>query len=145
MSIIKHSHIVDYTQAQMYDLVNSIEDYPEFLPWCKESSILSQDEDEIQARLTIAGGGFHKSFTTCNRLQKDKMIEIRLVNGPFKHLEGFWRFDTVDNGQSKISLDMEFEFAGKFLDFAFGPIFHQVSSTLVDAFSQRAIEIYGKN
>lgn len=144
MPDVKKSKIVSYTPAQMYALVNDVKRYPEFVPWCQRSELLSENEDEIRAKLHFSGGGFEKSFTTCNRLQKDKMIELRLVDGPFRHLEGFWRFDHTDNGGCNIILDLEFEFSNKLLSLAFGPFFHQVANSLVDAFTKRADEIYGE-
>lgn len=145
MPIIHQVLVVPYGVADMYKLVNEVEGYPEFLPWCKTSEILHRDEDEIHARLMLAGGGFQKSFTTCNRLQADKMIEIRLLDGPFRQLEGFWKFDAQANNGCQVTLDLEFEFANKLLAMAFGPVFNQVASTLVDAFSKRADQIYGSH
>jgi ribosome-associated toxin RatA of RatAB toxin-antitoxin module len=89
----------------------------------------------------LAGGGFQKSFTTCNRLQKDKMIEIRLLDGPFRQLEGFWRFD-AEGEHCQITLDLEFEFSSKLLALAFGPVFNQVANSLMDAFCKRAQHVY---
>lgn len=143
MPTIHRTAIVPYSPSQMYQLVNAIEDYPNFLPWCKASKILSQNEDEIKASLLLAKGGVEKSFTTCNRLQKDKMIELRLLDGPFHHLEGFWQFNALDNG-CHISLQLEFEFTGKLLSLAFGPIFSQVANSLVEAFAKQAQALYGK-
>jgi ribosome-associated toxin RatA of RatAB toxin-antitoxin module len=143
MTVIQRSEIVPYTPAQMYDLVNAIEDYPSFIPWCKASHIHLRNEDEVQATLDFAKGAIQKSFTTCNRLQVNKMIEIRLLDGPFRHLEGFWKFDGLAEGGTQISLDMEFEFANKLLSMAFSPIFHQATNALVDVFCQRANDVYG--
>lgn len=142
MPDIQHKLAVPYSASQMYQLVDNIEDYAVFLPWCKDSKVLSRDEDEVHATLTLAAGAFQKSFTTCNRLQKDKMIEIRLVDGPFQRLEGFWRFENLAQG-SEVSLDLEFEFSSKIIALAFGPVFHQVASSLVDAFRGRAEQVYG--
>jgi ribosome-associated toxin RatA of RatAB toxin-antitoxin module len=89
MPHIKRHAIVMYTPSEMYDLVNHIEDYPNFLPWCSGSEVLSRKEDEIQASITVEGMGIQKKFTTRNLLQKDKMIEVRLLDGPFQHLQGF--------------------------------------------------------
>lgn len=142
MTIIHRSAIVPHTPEEMYLLVNAIEEYPTFIPWCHGTEVHSRDDDEIHATLHFEGGGMRKSFTTCNRLQKNKMIEMRLVNGPFKHLEGFWRFEQQSNG-CHVQLDMEFELASKLMALAFGPVFNQVANTLVDAFSKRAVEVYG--
>lgn len=143
MTTIKRSAIVPHSPAEMYALVNAIEDYPQFIPWCHGAEVLSRNDDEIQATLHFEGGGFRKSFTTCNRLQKDKMIEMRLVNGPFHHLEGFWRFDQHPEG-CMVMLDMEFELSSKLFSLALGPVFNQVTNTLVEAFCNRANEIYGQ-
>lgn len=142
MPLIQHSLEVPYNVSEMYKLVNHIEKYSEFLPWCTESKVISRDEDSIQARLTLTGGGLSKSFTTSNRLQKDKLIEISLINGPFKHLEGYWSFETTPRG-SRINLNLEFEFSTRLLALAFSPIFEKVANTLVQAFSDRAQQVYG--
>lgn len=144
MPIINHSLTVPHSVSEMYQLVNQVEDYAKFLPWCKESNVLSRSEDEVRATLVLTTGGFQKAFTTCNRLQHDKMIEIRLVDGPFHRLEGFWKFDGLENGHCRISLDLEFEFSSKLLALAFGPVFNQVANTLIEAFRKRAAEVYGQ-
>lgn len=143
MTIINRSMTVPYSTEQMYQLVNDIERYPEFLPWCAAATILSENDDEIQATLVLSYGGFRKAFTTCNRLQKNKIIEIRLVNGPLSQLEGFWRFEKVSKTSSNVVLDLEFEIANRLFNLPFQAIFHQVANSLVDAFSQRAKTVYG--
>lgn len=144
MPIVKRARTVPYSCEQMYALVNQVENYSEFLPYCSDSKVHHRDQDEVQATLVIGAAGMSKSFTTRNRLQVNKMIEIRLVDGPFSHLEGFWRFDPVDTG-CKISFDLEFEFAGKIFSMLLGPIFDQVTDKMVDAFCDRAEVVYGKN
>lgn len=144
MTTINKSALVTYSPAQMYALVNDIESYADFLPWCRSSSILSQDADEIRATIVIAHGSLNKAFTTRNRLQRDKMIEMRLEEGPFKRLEGFWRFDILGEQACKVSLDLEFEFKNRLMGMAMGPIFSQIANSLVDAFSKRAVEVYGR-
>ncbi len=144
MTIVKKSRTVNYTCEQMFQLVNAIEHYAEFLPYCTESLVHHRDADEVQATLVIGAAGMSKSFTTRNRLQMNKMIEIRLVDGPFTHLEGFWRFDEVEEG-CKISFDLEFEFAGRMFSMLLGPIFEQVTDKMVDSFCDRAKAIYGQS
>ena len=143
MQTISRSALVPYSSAQMYDLVNDIKSYPDFLPWCRSSRIISEDQDEIRAELELAKGSLHKTFATCNRLQHNKMIEMRLLEGPFKHLEGFWRFTMLDDTSSKVSLDMAFEFQSRLLTMTVGPMFNQIANSLVDAFTQRAKQVYG--
>jgi len=144
MTSISKSALVPYSPAQMFALVDGIEAYPEFLPWCRSTKVLSRTDDEVRATLELSRGGVNKAFTTCNRNQKNKMIEIRLVEGPFRQLEGFWRFDALGEDGCKVSFDLEFEFASRMLDMVVGPVFSQISNSLVDSFRKRAVEVYGK-
>lgn len=144
MPTIQKSALVPYSPAQMFDLVDDIDAYSTFLPWCRASDVLSRNEDEVRATLEIAHGKLHKSFTTCNRLQRHKMIEVRLEEGPFRHLEGFWHFEELGAEGCKVSLDLDFEFSNRLLAMAVGPIFSQIASSLVDAFTKRAGEVYGR-
>lgn len=126
----------------MFDLVNDIERYQDFLPWCRESWVLSQDEDELKATIVIAKSGLEKAFTTHNRFQAGKMIEMRLVEGPFRQLEGFWRFHALREDACKVTLDLDFEFSNRLVAMAFGKVFTQIANTLVDAFVKRAEQVY---
>ncbi|NDH08894.1 MAG: type II toxin-antitoxin system RatA family toxin [Gammaproteobacteria bacterium] len=141
MTLVKRSRVVPYSCEQMYDLVDNIEQYEKFLPFIHKSDVHHRDEVEVQASLEILAAGVTKSFTTRNRLQANKMIEIRLIDGPFKHLEGFWRFDEEDEG-CLISFDLEFEFANKMLSMFLGPIFEQIADKMVDSFCDQAKLIY---
>jgi ribosome-associated toxin RatA of RatAB toxin-antitoxin module len=144
VTTISKSALVPYTAEQMFDLVDRVSDYPEFLPWCGGAEELSRDNDEVKASVTISHSGINKAFTTCNRLQKNKMIEMELVNGPFKHLHGFWRFETLSDNACKVSLDLEYEFSSKLLGMAVGPVFNQIANSMVDSFCLRADKIYRK-
>ena len=144
MTSINKSALVPYSPAEMFALVDDIEAYPQFLPWCRTAQVLERTEDEVRATIALSKGGVDKSFTTCNRNQGHKMIEMRLVEGPFRHLEGFWRFDPLGDDGCKVSLDLEFEFASRILDMVVGPVFSQVANSLVDSFRQRAVVVYGK-
>ena len=143
MTIIKRSALVSYSARQMYELVNNVEDYPRFLPWCAASRVLVNTPEKMEAELVIAWKGLKKSFTTRNILHPYDHTEIQLVSGPFKRLEGRWTFTALQGNASKISLDMEFEFAGNALDKLFQPIFNFIANSLVDAFCKRAADIYG--
>ena len=142
MTVVKKSRLVSYTCEQMYNIVDDVELYNEFLPYFKESVVLHRDEDEVQATLVLSFSGVEKSFTTRNRLQKNKMIEIRLVDGPFSHLEGFWRFDETAEG-CLFTFDLEFKFATRMLSMFLGSLFEQVTNTIEDAFCTRADKLYG--
>jgi ribosome-associated toxin RatA of RatAB toxin-antitoxin module len=143
VTCISKTALIPYSADKMYQLVVDVDNYQHFLPWCGSSRILSQTKDEVKGMVEIQHMGMNKTFTTLNRLQKNKMIEMRLLEGPFKHLQGFWRFTALDENGCKISLDLEFEFSNKIMSVAFGPIFGQIANSMVDAFCKRATEIYG--
>ena len=143
MASISKSALVGHSASDMYQLVDDIEAYPEFLPWCRSATVHSRDEDEVRASIEISHGALHKSFTTCNRLQRDKMIEMQLVEGPFRHLHGFWRFSSLGEAACKVSFDLEFEFSSRVVAMVAEPIFGQITSSLVDAFCRRADKLYG--
>jgi ribosome-associated toxin RatA of RatAB toxin-antitoxin module len=146
MTTITRSSLVFFTPDQMFDLVNDIEAYPTFLPWCRNSTILSQSDTEVSATLDLAKGGVHHVFTTRNKLVQGESIDIALVDGPFRHLEGRWQFIMIgDNQGCRVQLDMDFEFSNRIISMALGPIFTQISGSLVEAFCKRAQEIYGNN
>ncbi|MGE5624583.1 MAG: type II toxin-antitoxin system RatA family toxin [Bacillota bacterium] len=144
MRKVNKSALVPYPAKDMFALVNDVERYPEFLPWCKGTHILEQSPTEMRASLDLARGGFHKTFTTHNWLEPGKAITITLDRGPFKHLEGRWRFEDMGPDGSKVNLDMEFEFSSAVLDLMAGPVFHEICNSLVDAFIRRAAALHGK-
>lgn len=143
MTVIHRSALVPYSAHEMFQLVTDIPSYPQFLPWCGRARILSQDEDQMVASLDIAYGGVHRTFTTHNRMQKDKMLEISLVEGPFSHLHGHWRFVALDARSSRISMDIEFEVSNRLLGLVIGPVFTSIANQFVDSFVARARELYG--
>lgn len=144
MARIQRTAIVSHTPEQMFDLVNDIEAYPRFLPWCRSARVLGQGDDWIRARVEMAKGALHRSFTTRNTLEPHRRIRIALEDGPFRKLEGDWHFEPTAQGGCRVALDLEFEFAGRMLSAVAGPIFSQIASTLVDSFHRRADELYGR-
>lgn len=141
MTVVKKSRTVSFSCEQMYSLVSQVEHYADFLPYCAQSVVHHRDENEVQATLVISAAGMNKAFTTRNLQQLNKMIEIRLVDGPFHHLEGFWRFDESAEG-CVISFDLEFEFKGRMFSMILGPVFEQITEKMVDAFCERAEVLY---
>ena len=139
MNSLKRSAIVPHTKRQMFELVNSIEEYPRFLPWCHSSQIISRTEKEVTASLEVNWKGVHKSFTTRNVLNPYDRMQMSLINGPLKHMEGIWDFHALDTHACKVMLDLEFEFAGGLIDRLFQPVFQHIANTLVDAFCKRAV------
>jgi ribosome-associated toxin RatA of RatAB toxin-antitoxin module len=136
--------IVPYAVHDMFVLVNNITDYPKFLPWCKSITIHSQTESEIVATLLMGGAGMEKSFTTTNVIKLDESIEMHLLKGPFKSLQGHWDFQSLGNEGCKISLNLTFEISNPVLRMSLGPVFTKISNNLVDAFVKRAHELQRK-
>ncbi len=142
MTLVQKSALVKFSALQMFELVNDIESYPQFLPWCSGSRIISRGEDFVEAELMINKGGFKKAFSTRNRIDRGGKITVSLLDGPFSSLEGVWRFMPLREDASKISLDLEFEMSGKLASLAFGAVFNQICNTMVSSFTSRAKEIY---
>ncbi len=143
---ITRSSLVLFTPDQMFDLVNDVEAYPSFLPWCRSSNIISKTDDVIDASLELAKGGIHHVFSTRNTLTQGEAIDIELIDGPFEYLKGLWQFQMIgDNQGCRVQLDMDFAFSNRLIGMALSPIFTQISGSLVDAFCKRAQEIYGNN
>ncbi len=138
------SALVPYSVGEMYDLVADIYSYPDFLPWCRSVDVHMEAEDRVRATIEMAKGPMHKSFTTINRITKYKQMDLSLVDGPFRHLEGQWRFQSLGGAGSKISLDLKFEFSSRLVEVAIGPIFNDIANRLVGAFVERAENLYGK-
>lgn len=144
MTNINKSALVQYSSREMFALVDDIDTYPEFLPWCGSAAVISRSESEVKAKIEIAHKGIRKTFTTLNILQQGSRIEMQLVDGPFKSLHGYWVFDTLKADACKVSLDLDYEFSNALLSLVVGPVFNQIANTLVDAFCSRAEAKYGK-
>jgi len=142
MTVVQKSALVKFSAQQMFDLVNDIESYPKFLPWCSGSRIIKHEDNWVEAELMIAKGGFKKSFSTRNIIDNGGKITVSLLDGPFSYLEGVWNFMPLREDASKISLDLEFEMSGKLASLAFGAVFNQICNTMVSSFTTRAKEVY---
>ena len=110
MAKVNRSALMPYSAQQMFNVVNGIEQYPEFLPWCASSEIIQQSENLMEASILMKKGKLNHSFTTRNSLVPDQKIQVDLVNGPFKYLSGHWTFTPISEQGSKIELNLEFEF-----------------------------------
>ena len=128
----------------MYTLVNDVESYEEFLPWCRSSRIVTLTEDGYVGEIEVAKAGIVQSFQTRNVITPDSQVSLMLEEGPFKHLHGDWQFTPLRKDASKVVLTLEFEFSGRLINAAFGAVFSQIANSMVDAFSKRAGELYGK-
>jgi len=142
MTVVQKSALVKFSARQMFDLVNDIESYPKFLPWCSASRILKREDNIVEAELVISKGGFKKSFSTRNKIDPGGQICVSLLEGPFSYLEGTWKFMPLREDASKISLDLEFEMPGALASLAFGTVFNQICNTMVASFTERAKAVY---
>lgn len=143
MPVVSKSALVAHSTAKMFDLVNDVESYPQFLPWCSATKLLSRTDELLCGELEVSRAGIRQRFSTCNLLYPTERIEIRLKEGPFKQLEGAWQFTELREDACKVELQLHFEFSGMLINKAFGAVFNQIAGTLVDAFCKRANEVYG--
>ena len=143
MTTISKSALVSHSPEEMFRLIDDIESYSEFLPWCGKATEISRDEKNVEASLFISHSGLNKEFTTQNKNTAFSKIEMHLVNGPFKNLDGTWLFEPLGDTACKVSLNLEFEFSSKIVGITLGPVFSKIANTLVDAFIKRADIVYG--
>ena len=141
MEKVSRSAAVPYSAKCLYDLVNDVESYPQFLPWCGGAKILEKSSSEIVASVEISKGAMRKTFTTQNTLHPHDRIEMKLVSGPFKTLHGIWQFEALDENTCRVSLDLEFDFSNRVIAMVVGPVFHHIANTLLDAFVERAHQV----
>lgn len=140
---IQRSALLPYSAAALYTLINDVRNYPQFLPWCSASEVLEQRDDFMRAALMITKGKLSQRFVTRNTLVPNQSISMALEEGPFSQLQGIWEFKALSADACKISLDLEFDYAGPIIKATLGPLFTQAANTMVDAFCQRAKELYG--
>lgn len=143
MALVEKSVLVGHSAAQMYALVDRVEDYPRFLPWCSSSRVEYRDGSITRAALAIDFRGFAMTFRTENRTSPGESIEIRLLSGPFHSLDGTWRFIALAPDACKIDFRLRYEFASRLLERPAAPVFAYIANTLVDAFVKRADQLYG--
>lgn len=143
MQTVKRSALVPYSAEEMYALVADIPRYNQFLKWCRGAKILSEEDRLILASITIDYKGLHKTFTTRNLMDPHRSITINLVEGPFSHLRGVWLFDALDAQASRIELDMVFDLKSWLVGSLLSRVFTHIADSQVDAFHQRARELYG--
>lgn len=143
MAVVHKSVLLGYSAQQMYALVGDVERYPEFLPWCGGVTVERFDENRLVATLAIAYRGVQQSFTTENLNTPHSMMTMRLVDGPFKNLDGSWKFKALRDNACKIEFDLRYEFSNKLLEQVIGPVFGMIANSFVDSFCKRAEKIYG--
>ena len=144
VALVEKSVLVGYPAERMYRLVDDVELYPQFLPWCGGTQVEQRDGTLTRASILIDYHGIKQSFKTENRAQPPELIEIRLVSGPFHQLDGLWRFTPLSAQACKIEFRLHYEFSSRLLETLVGPVFKHIASTLLEAFLQRAKQLYGK-
>ena len=137
MREVKRSALVNQPPARLYELINDIESYPQFLPWCSHAQVVSRTAGEIVATLGVRQGALTGEFTTRNTLEPDRSVRMQLVSGPFSALEGLWQLTPVETG-CRVDLTMRFAFKNSLTGLLFEPKFAETVGSLVDAFVARA-------
>ncbi len=144
MAQVQKSVLINHSASQMYALVDDVTKYPEFLPWCGGVDLIKQDEISTIATLHIAYHGLHQKFTTENHKTYPSLMEIKLKDGPFKQLEGLWRFIALNDIACKIEFILNYEFTNSFLEKIIAPVFSHIANTFVDGFVARSDEVYAQ-
>ncbi|MDA1116627.1 MAG: type II toxin-antitoxin system RatA family toxin [Proteobacteria bacterium] len=145
MKRITRSAIIEHAAPAMYALVERIEAYPEFLPWCAEAQVRERAAGRTVATLAVGMKGMRYRFTTENANRPHEAIDMHLVEGPFRHFAAHWRFSPLGPLAARIDFALEYEFAGAVVSRALGPVFETIANTMVDAFKRRADSVYGQD
>ncbi len=143
MAVVEKSVLIERSAMQMFDLVDAVEEYPRFLPWCGATEVLERSSSKTRARIDIIYHGLRMHFTTENAKQYPQFMAIALTEGPFKHLDGGWRFTPLGDTACKVEFRLHYEFSSRLLEKALGPVFSHVANTLVESFVSRAQQIHG--
>ena len=147
MKTVNKSVLIWYRPEEMYALVTDIAAYPKFLPWCDRAEVVAVDDTGMTARVGIAFGGVHQSFTTRNRHTPGRAVGMKLVDGPFSQLDGQWKFIPLGDGAQRacrVELVLNYGFDNAALGALVGPVFDWIAGSLVDAFVKRAEQVYAK-
>lgn len=144
MHTVERSALVNSPAELLYSLVADVEAYPRFLPWCSAAKVEVGDAETTDATLHIAYKGLRQQFSTRNHNQPGRQIDMVLLSGPFRHLQGTWHFHALSPEASKVSLHLEYQFASGLLDRLIGPVFEHIANTFVDAFVRRAQALQGQ-
>lgn len=143
MAVVNKSVLLAFSAEQMFALVDRIEDYPQFLPWCGGTEVRSREGNEVIATLKINYHGVKHAFTTKNTNTPFSEIRMDLLEGPFKHLHGTWRFKPLREDACKVEFELHYEFSSRLLDQLIGPVFSMIANSFVESFYKRAEVVYG--
>ncbi len=143
MAVVHKSVLLNYSAAQMFTLVDKVEDYPSFLPWCGGVQVRERADDRLVATIMIDYHGVRQSFTTENTNAPPTSMQMKLVDGPFRLLDGQWRFTPLRDDACKVEFDLHYEFSSKLLEKLIGPVFSRITDSFVESFRKRAEVVYG--
>jgi ribosome-associated toxin RatA of RatAB toxin-antitoxin module len=143
MAVVHKTVLLGYSAEQMFALVDRVEDYPQFLPWCGGVEVKQREEGRLIATLKINYHGVKQSFTTENTNVRPSSMTMRLLEGPFKHLHGTWQFKPLREDACKVEFDLQYEFSNKLIEQIIGPVFNMIANSFIDSFSKRAEAVYG--
>lgn len=143
MAVVHKTVLLGYSAEQMFALVDRVEDYPQFLPWCGGVDVTEREEGRLVASIMINYHGIKQSFTTENTTVRPVSMTMRLLEGPFKELHGTWLFKPLRDDACKIEFDLQYEFSNRLIESIIGPVFNMIATSFVDSFSKRADEVYG--
>ena len=143
MPLVQKSALVSHSVAEMFALVDAVERYPQFLPWCGGTRLLKRDALTTVATIEIKYRGIRQAFTTSNTKNGTERMQISLLEGPFKALDGVWDFTALGDAACKVSLQLDYSFANAVLETAVGPVFGLIANTMIERFVERADALYG--
>ena len=143
MSTVSRSALVNHSAQQMFALVSEVESYPKFLPWCDRASVAERGPGRSVATLRINFRGLKEEFTTENHDRPNERIDMKLVSGPFRRLEGSWLFTALSAEACRVELSLHYEFRSALLEKLVGAVFDEIANTFVDAFARRADQQFG--
>ena len=144
MAVVQKTVLLAFSAEQMFALVEKVEDYPAFLPWCGGVEVKQRSAEKLVATISIAYHGIKQSFTTENQNTPSTHMQMKLIEGPFSVLDGQWHFKSLREDACKVEFELHYEFSSKVLEKLIGPVFSVIANSFVESFCKRAEEVYGK-
>tara|TARA_B100001778_G_scaffold296344_1_gene269132 strand:+ start:1335 stop:1772 length:438 start_codon:yes stop_codon:yes gene_type:complete len=141
MNYINKSEEINVNKEMIFDLINNVDNYETFLPWCSSSSIISRRDNLIVAEIEISKSFVNWKFKTENTFEKNKVINLQLIDGPFSHLEGFWKFEEINKFNTSVTLYLEYKFDNKLIEMSLKPVFSNIMSSILDSFISEAFRL----
>ena len=141
MNYINKSEKINVTREMIFNLINNVDNYEKFLPWCSRSTIISKEPNVMTAEIEISKSLINWKFTTKNIFEQNKIIKLQLIDGPFSNLEGYWKFDVIDEYNTSVTLYLEYKFDNKLIELSIKPVFSTIMSSILDSFISEAFKL----